>query len=687
MKTTAFNDRTMNLWDLGRGDLANFEQACKREWLVTNGLGGFAAGTVADANTRRYHGLLIAALKPPLERTVMLAKLDATVNYCGLDYSLSSNEFADGSIDPHGYRHIERFRLDAGLPVWEYAFNDVLIEKRIIMPQGENTTLVKFRVLRASAALHLNIRPLCTHRDYHSHTQGGWDFQTETMVDGFRIDAYQGAQPYYIRANGSADVLPVPGWYWRFRHRIEAERGLDETEDLYSPGSFAIDLSDGDAVTVAISTEPDIGIDFDSVLTAEHARRHALIADMPQPIDEPWVDQLVYAADQFIVARGLKQSADGRTVIAGYPWFGDWGRDTMIALPGLTLTTGRYEVAKSILLTFAQHIDHGMLPNRFPDSGEEPEYNTVDATLWYVNAIFEYTRRSGKLDLAKEILDAVIDIVEWHRRGTRYNIHVDPDDGLLWAGEEGAQLTWMDAKVGDWVVTPRIGKAVEINALWHNALKCIADLAKRLGKTAVAAEFRNAAEQVSESFSRFWNDDRDCLYDVIDGPVGIEKADGRRYDASLRPNQILAVSLRHCPLDAVRQRAVVDSCARNLVTSYGLRSLAKDSSAYVGHYAGGQVERDGAYHQGTVWSWLLAPFAEAHFRVYGDAERARSFLRPLGGHLREACVGSISEIFDGDAPHRAQGCFAQAWSVSETLRVWTELGNRSDDATNQRKSQ
>lgn len=685
MESNRINNKSVNLFDVGRGDLATFDQASKREWLVTNGLGAYAAGTIADANTRRYHGLLIAALDPLLGRTVMLAKLDAVLHYCGFNYPLSSNEFADGSIDPHGYRHIERFRLEDGLPVWEYAFSDALIEKRIIMPHGENTTLVRFCVLRASSALHLALRPLCTYRDYHSHTHGGWDFRTTTKGQGFRIEAYEGAQPYYIIAGGTTRVFPAPGWYWQFRHRFEAERGLDETEDLFSPGSFAIGLADGDAVTVAISTEPRADFDFDSALTDELARRQSLIESLPQPVDEPWVEQLVYAADQFIVARGAKKSADGHTIIAGYPWFGDWGRDTMIALPGLTLTIGRYDIAKSILLTFAKHIDQGMLPNRFPDHGDEPEYNTVDATLWYVNAICEYTRRSGKLDLAKEIFDALIDIVEWHRRGTRYNIHIDPEDGLLWAGEDGVQLSWMDAKVGDWVVTPRIGKAVEINALWYNALMCISDLATRLGKQAVAAEFTSAAELVSGSFSRFWNEERDCLYDVIEGPVGIEKEDGRLYDASVRPNQLFAVSLPHSPLDAARQRTVVDTCARRLVTSHGLRSLTKDSSEYVGHYGGGQLERDGAYHQGTVWAWLLAPFADAHFRVYGDAKRARSFLRPLGGHLREACVGSISEIFDGDAPHQAHGCFAQAWSVSETLRVWTELGIRSNQAHNKGK--
>jgi predicted glycogen debranching enzyme len=676
---------TATLWDIGRGDLGTFEQASNREWLVTNGLGGFAAGTIADANTRRYHGLLIAALKPPLGRTLMLAKLDATAHYFGVDYPLSSNEFAEGSIDPHGYRHIERFRLEGGLPVWEFAFGDALIEKRIMMPHGENATLVRFRVLRASSDLRLTLRPLCTHRDYHSHTRGGWDFRTSAMDHGFRIGAFEGAQPYFVRVSGTAEVLPAPGWYWSFRHRVEAERGLDATEDLYSPGSFAIELSDGDAVTVAISTAPNASTDFDGALTKELARRQLLIDGAPQPIDDPWVQQLVVAADQFIVARRSDDASFGRTVIAGYPWFGDWGRDTMIAVPGLTLTTGRYEIAKDILLTFAKYIDQGMLPNRFPDSGEEPEYNTVDATLWYLNAVDAYTRRSGELDLAKELFDALVDIVEWHRRGTRYGIHMDPDDGLLWAGEAGVQLTWMDAKVGDWVVTPRIGKAVEINALWHNALACIAGLATRLGRKAAAAQLATAAEQVAKGFSRFWNEEQDCLYDVIDGPVGSGKAVGRRDNASMRPNQIFAVSLPHSPLDAVRQRAVVDTCARELVTSHGLRSLAPGSGEYIGHYGGGQVERDGAYHQGTVWAWLLGPFAEAHFRVYRDAERARSFLLPLAGHLREACVGSISEIFDGDAPHPARGCFAQAWSVSETLRVWTELENRSDEPDSPRK--
>jgi predicted glycogen debranching enzyme len=457
---------------------------------------------------------------------------------------------------------------------------------------------------------------------------------------------------------------------------------LDDTEDLYSPGVFVIELTDGESLTFVVSTDANAVSDFETAQAEEIERRRMLITSTSVTVDQDWVAQLILAADQFIVTRrsrtlSIEHGLDGHSVIAGYPWFGDWGRDTMIALPGLTLTTGRFEVARSILLTFAQHLDRGMLPNRFPDVGDEPEYNTVDATLWYVSAIEAYTRHSRDLELAAEVFAALVDIVAWHRRGTRYRIHVDPDDGLLWAGEDGVQLTWMDAKVGDWVVTPRVGKAVEINALWYNALRAIAGLATQLGKHDIADELTIAAEGVKTSFARFWNQERGCLYDVIDGPAGEKGADGRRHDPSLRPNQIFAVSLPHSPLDPVRQRAVVDTCARHLVTSFGLRSLAQGHPDYVGRYGGDQRSRDGAYHQGTVWPWLLGPFAEAHFRVHGDVDLARSFLRPLGGHLRHAGIGSVSEIFDGDPPHGARGCFAQAWSVAETLRVWSALAQRT----------
>jgi predicted glycogen debranching enzyme len=386
--------------------------------------------------------------------------------------------------------------------------------------------------------------------------------------------------------------------------------------------------------------------------------------------------QLILAADQFIVER---DSADGvalgKTVIAGYPWFADWGRDTMIALPGLTLATGRFEISASVLRTFASFLDEGMLPNRFPDGGEKPEYNTADATLWFFVAIDEYLRATGDVSLRKDLYPALKESVAWHLRGTRFGIEVDAKDALLRSGIPGVQLTWMDAKVGDWVVTPRVGKCVEINALWYNTLHIMLGFANEEKDVDGQHLYSELIERVGENFNRrFWCIRQNHLFDVIDGPEGELDEFGRRCDATLRPNQLLALSLRHSLLTAVRARAVVDVCARRLWTPVGLRSLAADDSRFVARYHGGQRERDGAYHQGTVWSWLLGPFALAHFRAYGDADRARQYLAGVEAHLREGCVGQVSEIFDGAAPFTARGCIAQAWSVAEILRTWRQLG-------------
>jgi predicted glycogen debranching enzyme len=376
--------------------------------------------------------------------------------------------------------------------------------------------------------------------------------------------------------------------------------------------------------------------------------------------------QLVLAADQFVVRRPTAADPDGQSIIAGYPWFSDWGRDTMIALPGLTLTTGRPEVAASILRTYAQFVDQGMLPNRFPDVGETPEYNTVDATLWYFVAVHEYVQATGDVALARELFPVLADIIDWHVRGTRYAIHMDEADGLLYAGEAGVQLTWMDAKVDEWVVTPRTGKAVEINALWYNALRIMADFAGQLEQD--GSRYAALAERVAAGFERFWNAPLGYCYDVVDTPAGHDGPGGS--DGSLRPNQLLAVSLPHSPLPAERQRSVVDACARHLLTAHGLRSLSPDDKAYIGRYGGDRRKRDGAYHQGTVWGWLIGPFVLAHRRVYGDDAAARSYLMPLLRHLNDHGVGSISEIFEGDAPFAPRGCTAQAWSVAEVLRAW-----------------
>ena len=654
--------------DFGREIMGDLAAAERREWLCTNGIGGFASGTVAGTLTRRYQGLLVAALKPPLGRTLLVAKVDETVEYDGLARSLSANRWASGAVDPHGDREIERFALDGTTPVWTYAIGAALVEKRVWMEQGANTTYVRYRALRARGHVALQLKVLVNYRDYHGTTRGdGWQMHVAPVPNGLSVVAFEGAHPFVILSDG-ADAQPEHTWYRSFELPAERERGLDATEDHLHAGTFDVSLEPGGALTVVLSTESTPSLDGERAwrrrVRHEAQRIAAWKRGWPKTRKAPdWISQLVLAADQFVVRRPLAEDRDGMTVIAGYHWFGDWGRDTMIALPGLTLATGRAEVARRILTTFARFVDRGMLPNRFPEAGEAPEYNTVDAALWYVQAIRAYHGATGKNGILKDLFPVLEEIVRWHREGTRYGIKEDPADGLLASGEPGVQLTWMDAKVGDWVVTPRTGKAVEINALWYNALVSMAAFARRLRKPAKPWEELSA--RVRTGFERFWNERAGCCYDVIDGPDGLDDA--------LRPNQIFTVSLPESPLSRVRQKRVVDACARHLLTSYGLRSLAPGHPQYQGRYGGDQWRRDGAYHQGTVWAWLLGPFALAHFKVYGDVVAARSFLEPLAQHLRDYGVGSIAEIFDGDAPFAPRGCIAQAWSVAETLRAWHGL--------------
>ena len=664
---------------LVRAETGNFALACEREWLVTNGLGGFACGTMAGALTRRYHGLLVAALAPPVQRTVLVAKLEIGVQYGGHDYALGSNEYADGTVDPQGQRLIESVILDGSVPVWRYALGDALLEQRVWMEHGKNTTFVQLSLVRGSAPAMLQITPLCGYRDYHSLGHGGWPLGVSAVEHGCRIDAFEGAQPFWIRADG-ATVELAPDWHWGFRHRVENERGLDDTGDLFRPGRLHASLRQGESLLIELSIEevrPE-----PAALHREQARQAALLLRAPSSAPA-WVNRLVLAADQFVARRGN----GGQTLIAGYPWFSDWGRDTMIALPGLLLATGRHGVAAQVLRTFAAHVSEGMLPNRFPDAGETPEYNTVDATLWYFDAIAACVATGGQGVLLKQIYPVLVSIIDWHLRGTRYGIGVDPADGLLRAGEPGVQLTWMDAKVGDWVVTPRIGKPVEVNALWINALALMAGFARTLGEAEAAERYAGLAERANDSFrARFWFAAGGYLYDVVDGPEGEWDEQGRGADASLRPNQIIAVALPTVRLDAAQVRAVVDVCGRELYTSRGLRSLAPSDTRYVGHYGGGPLSRDGAYHQGTVWSWLLGPFARAHYRAYGDAGQALSYLDGVADQLREGCIGTVSEIFDAEPPHASRGCFAQAWGVAEPLRAWTEISAQASAlSANQRK--
>jgi len=660
------------------------DTALAREWLVTNGLGGFASGTVAQANTRRYHGLLVAALRPPVERVVMVAKLDVAAVYRGERVELGTNEYAGGTLAPRGFERLSAFRLDGTMPVWTYAFADALLEQRVWMAHGRNTTYVTLTLSAAAEPVELELVPLCTYRDYHSHGHGGWSLEVESQVRACQITAFQGARPYRLIAD-SGEFTPASDWYWHFHHRAEAERGLDTEEDLFRPGVFRARLAPGATLTfvaTAEAWEPE----SQKAALAEHVKRNRTLLRILDAQAPAWLRQLTLAADQFITQRWRDGKPEGTTVIAGYPWFSDWGRDTMIALPGLALATGREADAASILRTFAAHASEGMLPNRFPDGGEAPEYNTVDATLWYFHAIDAYLAATGDQKLLRDLYPVLREIVDWHRRGTRYGIHVDPEDGLLFAGEPGVQLTWMDAKIGDWVVTPRIGKPVEINALWHFALLRMATWSKALSDRHASAEFARDAARVAESFAEaFWHADGGYLFDVIDCPADDSaamgtNARGQRADPSLRPNQIFAVSLGTDLLNEARARAVVAICARELLTPVGLRSLARGDAHYVGRYEGGPRQRDAAYHQGTVWGWLLGPFALAHYRVYGDVAHSARLLEGFATHLDEGCLGTISEIFDADAPHAPRGCFAQAWSVSETLRAWHQLTRASTQA-------
>lgn len=655
----------MSVVDFGREICGDLNAAERREWLVTNGIGGYASGTVAGLATRRYHGLLVAALQPPLGRTLLLSKLDETAAYLGRSYPLAANRWASGAVAPAGYSHIERFRLEGTTPVWSFACADALLEKRVWMQPNANTTYIRYDLRRASAPLGLSIKALVNYRDYHALTRAGeWQMDIQPVAHGLRVTAFAGATPLYLLSE-DADAQSEHQWYRDYFLSQEAYRGLDTLDDALYAGEFTARLEPGASLTLVASVEPAPNLDGREAYRLRQDYEQSLLQRADLPGAPPWIAQLVLAADQFIVRRPTPDDAEGRSVIAGYPWFGDWGRDTMISLPGLTLATGRREVAASILRTFARYVDRGMLPNRFPDAGETPEYNTVDATLWYFEATRAYHAATGDDDLLRQLYPALAEIIAWHQRGTRYNIHADEADGLLYAGEPGVQLTWMDAKVGDWVVTPRIGKPVEINALWYNALRSMADFARRLGQP--AGEYDALVERAQIGFARFWNPAAGYCYDVLDGPTGD--------DPALRPNQLFAVSLSHSPLTHEQQVAVVEVCARELLTSHGLRSLAPGDPAFIGHYGGAVRQRDGAYHQGTAWGWLIGPFVTAHLRVHRDPAAARAFLAPFAHHLANHGLGSVSEIFDGDPPFTPRGCIAQAWSVAEVLRAWHATGD------------
>jgi len=637
-------------------------QASSREWIETNGIGGFASSTIAGMNTRRYHGLLVAAVKPPVARFVLLSKLEEALWLNGKRVELSTNQYP-GAVHPEGYRLLDSFRLDP-FPVFSFRVDDVLIEKSVFLVQGENTVVVQYELFGdlAGRPAELEVRTLIAFRDYHGAAHANPYLRPDvTIAEGLAsIAPYEGLPSLHFAHNG-ASVDTAGCWYYNFEYERERERGLDHSEDLYSPMTLRFNLAQSRVAVCIASTEKRAAAEATTLEAREIERREKIMAQAPS--DDVFVKVLAAAADQFLVARGNQN-----TVIAGYHWFTDWGRDTMIALPGLTLVTGRFEVARNILRAFARSMDQGMIPNRFPDAGETPEYNTVDATLWMFHAIWELLRYSGDYDFVRrEMYAPLADSIAWHERGTRYGIHLD-DDGLLHAGVPGVQLTWMDAKIGDWVVTPRIGKPVEIQALWYNALLVMEHLSLAFDQPDPAAHYRSLADRARASFEqKFWNDQAGCLYDVVSPAGG---------DPALRPNQILAASLPHPLLDGDKARRVVDFVEWELLTPYGLRTLSARDPNYKGRCTGDPVARDAAYHQGTVWPWLLGPFLTAYTRVHGnDAQvraRANRFLEHLREHLSQGGLGQISEVFDGDPPHSPRGCIAQAWSVAEVLRVYVE---------------
>jgi len=630
-----------------------------REWLCTNGLGSYASGTVADVLTRRYHGLLVAALDPPLGRRVLFSKCDASVEYCGSQTDLSANRWHDGTLAPQGFNAIVDFRLEGSVPVWTYAFADALLERRIWMDDGADVSWIEWRLRDASEPVDLSLKVYVNDRDYHALTRA-YEVSNVAQVDGELATLRMGdGVTWYIRAAGAA-MEAAAQWYYGFRYDAETERGLDDTEDLYHALKIRARLArPGSTLLLRAGRNAD-----DLAPGDPHARERELIGRwrgaQPHRRDAPaWVEQLVLAADAFIVSRKVDEEP-GATVIAGYHWFGDWGRDTMIALPGLALTTGRPEIAATILRTFARYVDAGMLPNRFPDSGAAPEYNTVDAALWYIETVRCYHAATGDLALVDSIFAKLDEIIECYSQGTRYGIAVDSRDGLLHAGEAGVQLTWMDAKVGDWVVTPRIGKPIEINALWYNALCTMDGFAQKLKRD--SARYRELGTQARRSFERFWNNGTQYPFDVLDGPAGD--------DGSIRPNAVYAVALPFRAFDSRREHAIVDRIAHELWTPMGLRSLAPSDPAYAGHYAGSPHDRDAAYHRGTAWPFLAGAFARAYANAYGDRARALRFIEALAARMDGYGVGTLAEIADGDAPHHARGCIAQAWSVGEVLRTW-----------------
>ncbi len=617
----------------------NYEVSSRREWLLTNGIGGFSMGTVSGANTRRYHGLLVAATSPPETRMVLLASMEISIQGQGNPIGLSCNQYS-GAVHPEGYQFIDSFEV-GDEAIWNFKASGMQLQKRLRLHPEENTCTITY-TNTGTTGYELTLRPLVSHKFYHSNFRVQDDYPHLIRTNGSTTLIEHDGIPLYLHHKG-AKVQPAVGWYYRFEHLRETDRGLDPRDDLFCPCELTDHLLPGESLTVVASTSPK-------------AKAWSGPRDESDLFRSSVTEALKDAAKHFFVTSPTRTG-----IIAGYPWFTDWGRDTMISIPGLCLCTDRVEVARKIITDYASQMKQGLIPNRFVERGQQPEYNTVDATLWFAHAIHQTLEAEWNDEFAQSAFRSLEEVVKWHHQGTLYGIKVDPEDGLLRQGEVGVQLTWMDAKVGDWVVTPRHGKPVEINGLWVNALRVTEWLAEKLGKP--SATYRGAAELAEKNFEpKFWKESLGYFIDTVDPD-----------DASLRPNQVIAMSLPFGPAKGERARRALGVVSRDLLTPMGLRTLSPDDAAYHGRFRGPVVELDAAYHQGTVWPWLMGPYITALLKLEGDVKHARQILRQAREMLVEQGLGGLAEVYDGDNPRSPAGCPWQAWSVAEWLRAHEEV--------------
>jgi predicted glycogen debranching enzyme len=669
--------------DIAKAHARHAGEILRREWLITNGLGGYGSGTISGMVSRRYHGLLIAALPTPFGRVVMLNHLAEYLHLPGGKVIQIGGEEPSDAGDGEERRHyVREFRLECGLPIWTFEVEGFLIEKRLMLIHGQNTLHVTYRLLSGQDVARLQLRPSVQFRAHEQDVGEPIKDSYSLLIDARRYEVRSPALPHPLRlhVHDERTTFTYEGGNVReIGYHTEAERGYHSRGALWSPGAFMIELRPNRAVTLVASTEEWTSIlafEPEEAFAADLARRERLIMTALPSVQDGPAAELVLAADQFIItpagrvqdaARAKAAGDEVRTVIAGYHWFTDWGRDTMISLEGLTLTTGRYQEAAWILRTFAHYVRDGLIPNLFPEGEREGLYHTADASLWFFHAVDRYLEVTGDRNTMQTVLPKLVEIAEHHLRGTRFGIAMDPVDGLMRQGEQGYQLTWMDAKVDGWVVTPRRGKAVEINALWYNALCLLSGWLREEKGEEAAKPYAEQAERMRESFNkRFWSEERGCLIDVVDGEHGD--------DAAVRPNQIFALTLRFPVLDESRWPAVLEKVRSELLTPVGLRSLAPGHPDFKARYFGDLRARDAAYHQGTVWGWLIGPFIDAWLKVHPeDRTGARRFLDGFVEHLDHACVGSISEVFDAEDPYTPRACIAQAWSVAEVLRCFAKV--------------